>query len=138
MKKIITSILFTFIIFFSYTSYSYATLDNNMINNMGNSMKNVVNGTENVMENTAKGAKNIVKDSGEKMKNGTEKMENGIANMTNSDRYTAKRTAADNGTNTLFTTNTAWAWITVGIVAIVIIGLFWYYAANNKNSKHHD
>ena len=138
MKKIITSIIFTFIIFLFSASYSYATLDNNMIDNMGNKMKNVVNGTENVMENTAKGAKNIVQDSGEKMKNGTQKIENGVANMTNSNGYTAQRTASTTDrTNPVMNTGT-WAWIIIGIVAIALIIFFWYYAANTKNNRHHE
>lgn len=138
MKKIITSILFTFIIFLFSASYSFATLDNNMIDNLGNSMKNVVNGTGNVMENTANGAKNIVKDSGNKLKNGTEKVENGVANITNDNKYIAQRTSSNSDvTNPTISTGT-WAWIIIGIVAIAVIIFFWYYAANIKNNSHHE
>ncbi len=48
--------------------------------------------------------------------------------------YTATRTATNALTNN--DTSTLWIWLVVAIAAIVIIGLVWYYGA--QNNTHHN
>ena len=46
--------------------------------------------------------------------------------------YTATRTATDTGYGM---TNTAWIWLIVGIVGIMIVALVWYYVAQDTGTR---
>ena len=48
--------------------------------------------------------------------------------------YTATRTATDRITGTTMT-NTAWVWLILGIVGVVIVALTWYYVSQ-YNDRH--
>ena len=53
----------------------------------------------------------------------------------NNNNYTVTRTSAD---NTMMGMNsTAWTWIIIGIAAIGIIAIVWYYTSQT-NSNHRD
>ena len=54
--------------------------------------------------------------------------------MTANNDYATTRTAADATTNNNGTSN-LWIWLIVGIAAIMIIGLVWYYGTQNRT--HH-
>lgn len=161
MKKILFSIIIVIISALVFSVHSYATMDNNTVNNIGNAVKDATHKAENVTEGAAKGAANMIKDgtnnlkngmsnmandakeAGNNVKNGTESIGNnikeGINNATNTNDYTASRTAANSGTNNNALMNPeTWSWIIIGVVAIAIIGLFWYYATRTKKDNHHD
>lgn len=87
-------------------------------------------------------------------KNVTEDMENGAKNMTNSvsntmssgstrnsdnNNYTATRTMADTSPATFMgmTANT-WTWLIMGIAAIAIVALVWYYSNQLRTSNYND
>lgn len=108
---------------------------------------NVKNGVSNVVNTVVNGVNAM----GADVRNGIGNAENGIEgalkidgnqnndnnnNMANSrnNGYDATRTATDAlaGNNT----STLWIWLIVAIAAIVIIGLVWYYGA--QNTTHHD
>ena len=163
MKKIIFSISFIVLAICMSTVYSYAATNNSALNEMSNNIKNVVGGAENKLEDAAKGAtdaakngaenlkngitngaedaKNGAKETGNNVKNGVENagntLGNGINDLTNNGEYTATRTAADGGSTNGFMTTETWSWIIIGVVAIAIIALFWYYATRTKNDKNH-
>ena len=136
-----------------FTSFCFATnLGNEMQNSMdktGNTVGNVVEGATNAgkevvnnVGNTLNGAMNGMK---EAMNNITDDMDNNTAtgNMINNatsnendtnNNYTATRTATF-GTGT--DNNTIWIWAILGVVALLIIGLSWYYMSDNK-TNHQD
>lgn len=112
----------------------------------------VKNGISNVTNTVVDGVNNL----GADVRGGIGAAENGIedalkidgnktnnSNMVNTatargninNGYTATRTATNalTGNNT----STLWIWLMVAIVAIVIIGLVWYYGAQN-NTHHND
>ena len=66
--------------------------------------------------------------------------DNNNANNDNNDNgnYTATRTSADN--TMLGMNSTAWTWIILGIAAVGIIAIVWYYTSqvnshNNRNDE---
>ena len=77
-------------------------------------------------------------------------LQNGIQNVTNDDpnaknisssdtEYTAQRTSSEtNGDFFSFMNDNVWAWIVIGIVAIVVLGILWYYMARKNNYSNHD
>ena len=54
--------------------------------------------------------------------------------MTTTNDYAVTRTTTDAMTNN--GTSNLWIWLIVGIAAIMIIGLVWYYGTQNRT--HHD
>lgn len=110
--------------------------------------ENVKSGISNVTNTVVDGVNHL----GSDVRNGIGRVENGIEGalnmnddknamnttgntMTDNTRnYTTTRTTADAGiTNN---TSTMWIWLVIAIAAIVIIGLVWYYGA--QNTTHHD
>lgn len=139
VATIITGLLFI-------SSHTFA---NNDLQKAGNSVRNVVGGAENAVEGavgSAAGAikngtndigntgNNLVKD----MKDGTDrthtKTTGTTANRNTGTGYNARRTAA----TFAGMTSTAWTWLILGIAAIAIIALVWYYSAQNSNSYKND
>ena len=94
----------------------------NGVNTMGADVRNGIGSAENGIEDALKIDGNQTNNNGN---NGTDTRNNG---------YTATRTSTNalTGNNT----STLWVWLIVAIAAIVIIGLVWYYGA--QNTTHHD
>ncbi len=137
MKKLIFSISFVLLALCMTTVCSYAQTNNSVLNEMGNNIKNVVGGAENTVEDAAKGTTNAVKNGTENLKNGMQNMGNAMGNtMNDAGNYTASRTAADGGTATGMMGTETWSWIIIGVVAIAIIALFWYYASRTRNNRN--
>lgn len=106
------------------------------LNKMTEDAKKGAQNAGNAVKNGTEDAGNAVKDAGNNVKNGTENMMNGMTGGTGN--YTASRTAADGGSaNAGFMNTETWSWIIIGVVAIAIIALFWYYAAHTKNDRNH-
>ena len=70
----------------------------------------------------------------EKSANNTGNQTRTMANTTTN--YNATRTS----TNPTFMgmSGTAWTWLIIGIAAIAIIALVWYYSMQVTNNNHHD
>lgn len=120
-KKILISLLLTFSLII-VSSISFATFDK-----IGNDMRNGTENVKNTTQNIARGAGNVVKD--------------GVNSMTGNRNYNTTRVSTDDTTLFGMTTNT-WTWLIVGITAIAIIAVIWYYSmqlskSNNRHS-HHD
>lgn len=139
-KKLFFTILTILTLAFSFT-YVFAA---DGLQGAANTVRNVVGGAENTIENAAKGVSNT-------SKNATGAVENGGKNVTGTVENTGKNTAgktenvmttgtknndtAYSATRTstgtpkfMGMTSTAWTWLILGIAAIVIIGLVWYYS----------
>ena len=74
-------------------------------------------------------------------------MENKASNMTGSDNskmstnknYTATRTSTGTEANTFMgMTATSWTWLIMGIAAIAIVALVWYYSSQMRSSNYDD
>ena len=52
--------------------------------------------------------------------------------------YNTTKTTADDVTASVSNNATMWMWIMLAVVAVLIIALVWYYAAqtNNHNGRH--
>ena len=86
----------------------------NAMNNIGNTTEDGMNYVENMLHN----------------ENGNN---NYRYNGTNNGSYSTGRTSAP-GTNT--NNGNTWLWIILGVVALIIIGLSWYYMTDNKNNNN--
>ena len=127
---------------------------NNMVHNAENTINNSINKTENTLSN----AGNEIKDAGNSVMNAAENVVNGATGAINKiteDRntnttpnnnnnnnnmgnrnYTAQRTATE---GTLLGMNaTTWTWIIMGLVAIAIIALVWYYSMQTTDRHYED
>ena len=57
-------------------------------------------------------------------------------NNANNGDYDATRTSADN--TAMGMDSTAWTWLILGVAAIAIVALVWYYSSQVNNGRHHD
>ncbi len=119
-------------------------LANNGLQDAADGVRNVVGGAENAVEDAARGISNASKDATGKMEQGANNMGNAIMNNvdnatrqdTTNNNYTATRTSATD--NTFMGMNsTAWTWLIIGIAAIAIVALVWYYSMQIRSS-HYD
>ena len=133
-KKMFSIILILSLFLISICSFSFAATE--ALNSTKNSVKNVGNAIGNGVKDVANGAANLGKDA----VNTTQAAGNSIAGATSMNNdgmdYTATRTSADN--NVMGLSSTAWTWLILGIVGIVIVALVWYYGAQyeHKNYNH--
>ena len=145
MKKIFISIIIAFTL--SFIFYLPSAFAENMVKDATNGVRNAVGGAEKVTEDAAKGAAGAVKNGintmGNAAQNTMNNMENGAKNLandaTNNTDYTVSRTAGETNNNFLgFMGDNMWAWIIIGIIAIVVIGIIWYYMARQSNYRDHN
>ena len=133
-KKMFSIILILSLFLISICSFSFAATE--ALNSTKNAVMNVGNAIGNGVKDVANGAANLGKDA----VNTTQAAGNSIAGATSMNNdgmdYTATRTSADN--TVLGLSSTAWTWLILGIVGIVIVALVWYYGAQyeHKNYNH--
>ncbi len=123
--------------------------DNHMLENAANGVRNVVGSAENAVEDAAKDVSNTSKEATNNIENGANNVENRVTdnhdnmaattNSTTANNYTATRTATDGTASTFMGMSaTAWTWLIIGIAAIAIVALVWYYAAQMRSSNYDD
>lgn len=130
-------------IIFSFT-FCFAE-NNDGLKKATNDVRNFVGGVEDTAENVAKDVSNVSKDATGSVENGLDNdMNNRNDNAgyksseTNGGQYTASRVSTDD-TTLMGMTSTAWTWLIIGIAAIAIIAVVWYYSMQFTNSSnHHD
>lgn len=138
-KKLFISLSIILFTIFSFTVCFAA--DNNILENAANNVRNFVSDTENNIENAAMDVSNT-------SKNVTGDIENGIGNHVNNatmgvtndnnGRYTTDRVSTDT-TNFMGMSSTAWTWLILGVAAIAIIAVVWYYSMQfTNNDKNND
>lgn len=125
---LVSVILFALFIFSGFVSAA-----DNVKNGVSDAVNTVVNGVNAMGADVRNGigdAENGIKGA---LKIDGNQNNNNMANNRNNG-YDATRTATDAlaGNNT----STLWIWLIVAVAAIVIIGLVWYYGA--QNTTHHD
>lgn len=153
-KKILLSICITVALVFSVT-YTFAA---NMLEDAANGVRNVVGGAENAVEDAAKDVSNTSKDITGDMENAGKSVvndanNNGSNNSENMGRnnddvmratdngsnYTATKTATTgNNATVLGMTSNTWTWLILGIAAIAIVALVWYYSTQITGDNHYN
>lgn len=147
-KKLLVSIAILLALVFSFT----VCFANNGFQNAVDGVRNVVGGAENTIENAAKDISNTSKNATQNMENGANNLGNTMANNNNSNknttgvignngsnndgRYTATRTATTNNATFMGMSSTAWTWLIIGIAAIGIIAVVWYYSMQLNSSNY--
>lgn len=139
-KKIFVSLVVAVFAIFSF-SICFANDGNTVVNTATNDIRNFVGGVENTVENAALDISNTSKDvtggTENKMSKSEDKMNNGIfssAGATNN--YSARRTSTEN--TVMGMSSNAWTWIILGVAAIAIIAVVWYYSMQFTNNNHHN
>lgn len=140
-KKLLTTLLLFIVLLFCSVS-CFANTDNNL----GSEMQDSANKSQTTIQNAGEGIRNIASDIGNGVERAAQDVGNGVADMfdgndgagmgtdARTDGYTATRTSTDRLTGTTMT-NTAWVWLILGIVGVVIVALTWYYVSQN-NDRH--
>lgn len=135
MKKkflVISALLFSLFAF----SASYTFANTNMVNTVEQATQNVTSAAGNMLNRGVDATKNTVNDVENGMQKAGNSLVSGTTTNTNNNRtgnYTATRTNADTW---LGMTSTAWTWLIMGILAVAIVALVWFYARQENTSTH--
>ena len=148
-KKLFISFAILISLIFSFT-ICFANDGGNMVKDAADNVRNAVGSVENTVENAAKDVANTSKNVTGNIENGANNVGNNMENNHNnqqntstnnlkSNDYNATRTATGTTSNTFMGMNaTAWTWLIIGIVAIAIVALVWYYAMQTRSSDYND
>lgn len=148
-KKILITLSIFCLLIMTICSYSFAANDGmnnakNAVMNAGNAVGSAVEGAKNAVVDGAKGITNgaatLGKDAANTTKNIGNDAKNTVGTVTGTldngrSDYTATRTATTND-NLFGMSNTAWTWLILGIVGIVIVALVWYYGAQYEHRNY--
>lgn len=146
-KKFLIGLGVAIALIFSFNVCFATTNDGNGLQDAANGVRNVVGGAENAIEGAAKNISGKSKEATGSMENGVNNTTHNITTRTNTSNesttanttnsYVATRTAA--GDTTFMGMNaTAWTWLIIGIAAIAIVALVWYYSTQLTNKNNHD
>lgn len=139
-KKLLISSTILILSIFSFST----CFANNDLQNAADGVRNIVGGAENAIEDAAKDVSNASKNVTGRMEEGANNLGNDMMNRTNNtttgvannNNYTATRTATTTD-NTLMGMNaTAWTWLIIGIAAIAIVALVWYYSMQIRSADY--
>ena len=133
------------IILFSVFSFSFClATDGSGIGSAANNVRNFVGGVENTVENAAMdvsnasrdvtgGAENTMDGNRTSGMTGSNSMTNstGMTGYNGNNGYTATRT---NANTTMGMSQNAWTWLILGVAAIAIIAVVWYYSMQFTNT----
>ena len=135
---IIISIIFSFSVCFAADMLTEAT----------NAVRDTVNNAENAVEGAMNTAGDAIKNSTEKTENTMENAGNTVGRdmhnatssrntTTNNGTYTATRTSTNGNATFMGMNATAWTWLILGIAAIAIIAVVWYYSNQLTSENNH-
>ena len=136
-KKLLISSAIILASIFSFT-VCFAT---DGLGNVANDVRNVVGGVENTVENAVE---NAVRDVSNVSKDVTGSVENGMNSdthnsMSRTNNYNTTRVATGSSNMSGGMSASAWTWLILGIVAIAIIAVVWYYSMQLTNGRNnHD
>lgn len=152
-KKLFISSAIALVVIFSFT-ICFANED---LNNAADGVRNIVGNAENTLEDAAKGVSNASKNMTEDMQHGANNIGNAINEgmnnagnaindgvnrmenaMTSDNNYNATRTSTTADNTFMGMNSTAWTWLIIGIAAVAIIALVWYYMAQLRSSDYHN
>lgn len=142
-KKFFVSLAIILFSIFSFT-ICFATDKADGLGTAANGVRNFVGGTENTIENAAMGISNTSKNVTGGVENGIDGNTNRTYNTGNAAGTTNNRdgryrtTRANTGTTVMGMTYTGWTWLIIGIAAIAIIAIVWYYSMQFTNNRHNN
>ena len=116
-------------------STSHAFANTNMVNTVEHAAQNVTSAAGNMLNTGINATKNTVNN----IDNGAKRTGNAIiAGTTNNNNKTGNYNATRTNTNAtwLGMNSTAWTWLIMGIVAVAIVALVWFYARQKNTSTH--
>lgn len=128
------------ILFFSIFSFSICLANDGKtgLSTAANDVRNFVGGVEDTVENAARDVSNTSKDvTGGAENNMNRNYTSGMTNSNRNSNYTATRTSS----NAMGMSQNAWTWLIIGIAAIAIIAVVWYYSmqfTNSGRNNHND
>lgn len=132
-KKLLISLAIILASIFSFT-VCFAT---DGLENVTNAVRNVVGGVENTVENAARDVSNVSKDATGSVENGMNSDTHNSMSRTNNYNTTRVATGSSNMSGGM--SASAWTWLILGIVAIAIIAVVWYYSMQLTNGRNnHD
>ena len=120
----------------------------NMMQNAGNNIRNAVDNAGNTIEDTARNISGASKDATENITQKANNIGNELMNTNNdqnsrtdynTNNYNATRvsTASTNNETFMGMNANVWTWLIVGVTAIAIIALIWYYTMQLRSSDNH-
>lgn len=149
-KKLLLSAVVLVAIVFSFN----VCFANDGLKDAADGVRNVVGDAENAVEGAAKDISNASKNATNDIEKGANNVGNDMKNTANSTMNNAKKDFAGTTNNDYMATRTstaattentfmgmnatAWTWLILGIAAIAIIALVWYYSAQFTSSRHND
>ena len=147
-RKLLISAVILLAVVFSFN----ICFANNGLQNAADGVKNVVGNAENAVEGTARDISNASKNATGAMENTANNIGNNMMNATNdaandvstgmtattNNNYTATRTATTGDTTFMGMNSTVWTWLILGVAAIAIVALVWYYSAQFASSNYRD
>ena len=102
------------------------------MHNAGNTIHNTTEKAENTMENVG----NKVEGTGNTLEKDMKNTTSEVTNTTNGG-YTATRTSTNGKATFMGMSATAWTWLILGIAAIAIIAVVWYYSMQITSENNH-
>ena len=135
-------------------SFSVCFAAEDVLKDVTNTVKDTATNAGNVIQDTMHNAGNAIQDSTEKAENTMENAGNAIENTgntierdmsnttsrvtdTNNDTYAATRTSTTGNATFMGMNATAWTWLILGIAAIAIIAVVWYYSMQITSENNH-
>ncbi len=127
------------------SSFSICLANNDELESAVNDVRNFVGGAENAVEDAAKDISNTSKSATGTLENDMNHNTNeAISNHSISEtlktaipnNYSATRTSTED-TTIMGMNSTAWTWLIIGIAAIAIIAIVWYYSMQFTNRNNH-
>lgn len=132
-KKLLISLAIILASIFSFT-VCFAT---DGLGNVANDVRNVVGGVENTVENAVRDVSNVSKDVTGSVENGMNSDTHNSMSRTNNYNTTRVATGSSNMSGGM--SASSWTWLILGIVAIAIIAVVWYYSMQLTNGRNnHD
>ena len=131
-KKFLISFATILVSIFSFT-VCFAT---DGLENVTNAVRNFVVGVENTVDNAAKDVSNVSKDATGSVENSMNSDTHNSMSRTNNYNTTRVATGSSNMSGGM--SASAWTWLILGIVAIAIIAVVWYYSMQLTNGRNHD
>jgi gas vesicle protein len=112
------------------------------VDNLVDNKDRTVSNTQNVSENVGDTIKDGARDVGNAISNGVEDIKDGAENLMDGNNNTSSKAqnnvvagttgnyaSGEQVTNNSGISGTAWVWIILAVIAIIIIAAVWYYAA---------
>ena len=144
-KKIFVSLVIAISLIFSFV-VCFANDNGSGLGDATNGVRNFVGGVENTVEDAAKDVSNTSKDITGGMEHGMDRSLDRNSNSgysgigsTDNDNGRYSTTRVSTGDNTVLgMTSNAWTWLIIGIAAIAIIAVIWYYSMQFSNNNRND